>query len=219
MKIREKACSARGFVRPSFVDLSTGKTVPFDTRHNMLSYMSAEAMAAAFGGDPSYIPARMGFIYADKENVELSEITRTQDWTSIIEELEAANLNAAVDIQIVDFSYPPTLGGEKPAPSDSSGSGSGSDSSSGSDGGDYNHLLPGGANAITFHAVSNSMDSGAALGGNPFLHGDYIYHALLLGYQMGRYYVLSRVSLKDGGGYLQKPEGFEVALDWTVVFN
>ena len=63
MMINETMCSAKGIVSPSFVDLSTGRRIPFGARHNMLSYMSAEAMAAAFGGDQSYIPARVGFIY------------------------------------------------------------------------------------------------------------------------------------------------------------
>ena len=215
MRIREGAGSARGYVNPSFVDLSTGKAVPFDVRHNTLSFMSAEAMAAAFGGDPSYIPARMGFIYGDKSNPELSIITRDQDWSGVISDIGAAGGDATMDIQVVDFSYLPTLGGSRPAPTDSSDPGdSGSDVSEG----DYNHILPGGSNAITFHAVSNSLDSGW-LGSRPFHNGDYIYHAVLLGYSEGDYYVISRVTLENNGTYLRKPDGFEVALDWTVAFN
>ncbi len=221
MKIKEGAGSARGYVSPSFVDLSTGRSVPFDMRHNMLSYMSAEAMAAAFGGDPSYIPARMGFIYGDKSNPDMSPITRAQDWTGVIEEIESAGGDATLDVQIVGFSYLPTLGGSNPAPTDSSDSSDSSDpGDSGSDTseGDYNHILPGGSNAITFHAVSNSLDSGW-LGKRPFHNGDYIYHAVLLGYHKGDYYVISRVTLENNGTYLRKPDGFEVALDWTVAFN
>jgi hypothetical protein len=192
-------------------------------RHNMLSFMSAEAMAAAFGGDPSYIPARIGFIYGDKDDMVMPPITRDQDWDGLLEELSSRSDNSTVDVQVVGFSYPPTLGGEEQAqaPSDSSDSGSGSGSDSGSDSreSDYDHIRPGGANAITFHAVSNSQDSGAAFGNEPFVAGNYIYHAVLLGYDYGKYYVLSRVSLEKDGAYLRKPSGFEVALDWTVVFN
>ena len=66
MRVRDVSCHARGNVCPSFVDIRTGGRVPFSMRHNQLSYMSAEAMAAAFGGDSSYIPSRVGFIYGDK---------------------------------------------------------------------------------------------------------------------------------------------------------
>ena len=52
-----------------------------------------------------------------------------------------------------------------------------------------------------------------------FEGGSYIYQAVLLAYHGGKHHVLSRVSLKEGGAYLQKPSGFEIALDWTVVFK
>ena len=236
MKINEKMCSAEGFVSPSFIDLSTGRRMPFGTRKNMLSYMSAEAMAAAFGGDPSYIPARVGFIYGDMDTMpsQSEVITRDQDWNSLLEQLAASSENATLDVQVVNFSYSPTLGGGKSAPeasesgsgsssspSSSPGSDSGSDSGSGqsdqSDG-DYCHILPTGSNAITFHAVSNHSDAGVR-GTAPFSTSDYIYQAVLLGYHSGDYYVISRVSQKVDGQYLQKPDGFEVALDWTIVFR
>lgn len=224
MRIVDETCLARGFASPSFIDIATGKRVPFDVRSNKLSYMSAEAMAAAFGGDPSYIPARMGFIYGDQPTMPTeSVITRNQSWESLLEELASSEGSAVVDVQVVGFSYHPTLGGENPAPApsgDSSSSGSDSGSDSGDDGsGDYNHILSTGSNAITFHAVSNSQDAGAAFGSGAFRSGRYVYQAVLLGYHGGKYYVISRVSLKDGSVYLQKPSGFEIALDWTVVFK
>ena len=233
MRIEERACLARGYVRPSFVDISTGKRMPFRTRSNKLSYTSAEAMAAAFGGDPSYIPSRIGFIYGNKEAMPTeSVITRDQSWNQLVEELDSSGDSANVDVQVVGFSYHPTLGAEEPAPvsgdSSSYGSSSSSGSSSGSDSGsdssqdeesDYNNILPTGSNAITFHAVSNSHDIGSALSKDPFQAGNYIYQAVLLGYHGARYYILSRVSLKDGDSYLRKPDGFEVALDWTVAFR
>lgn len=226
MRIDDRACLARGFVNPSFVDISTGKRLPFEKRHNTLSYMSAEAMAAAFGGDPSFIPSRIGFIYGTKDSME-SEITRSQDWDSLLEELSSFSDRDDLDIQVVGFSFHPTLGPENPAPapgsSSSSGSDSGSDSSdSGSDSsddGDYNHILSTGSNAITFHAVSNSKDSGL-IRSRAFVGGSsYIYQAVLLAFHGGKYHVLSRVSLKEGEAYLQKPSEFEIALDWTVVFR
>lgn len=222
MRIDDKACLARGFVNPSFVDIATGRRLPFRMRHNTLSFMSAEAMAAAFGGDPSYIPARMGFIYGNQQAMPTeSVITRSQDWDSLLEELASSEGRDDVDIQVVGFSFHPTLGAAKPSPvpgDSSSSSDSGSDSGSDSSEGDYNHILSTGSNAITFHAVSNSQDSGI-IRSRAFEGGSYIYQAVLLAYHGGKHHVLSRVSLKEGGAYLQKPSGFEIALDWTVVFK
>lgn len=220
MKVVDELRLAKGVVSPSFVDLSTGKRVPFAPRNNKLSYMAAEAAAAAFGGDPSYIPARIGFIYGDQEAMPTeSVITRNQSWDELMEELGSSNGNTTVDIQVVGFSYAPTLGGEKRASGDSGGSGS---SDPGGD--DYCHILSTGSNAITFHAVSNSQDKGAMFGTDTFHSGSYIYQCVLLGYHAGKYYVIARASLKDfsqggEGRYLRKPDGFEVALDWTVVFH
>jgi hypothetical protein len=207
MKIADTACVARGFVIPSFVEVGTGTRIPFKMRHNTLSFMSAEAMAAAFGGDPSYIPSMVGFIYGKSDGSFAGDITRRQSWDDLMDNL-AAN---SADIQIVSFSYSPTLGGEK---TDTSGS-----SSSGENESDYSNIKPTGSNAITFHAVSNSQDQGF-LETEAFKASDYIYQAVLLGYNGGKRYVISRVSLEDPNqGYLQKPENFVVALDWTVVFR
>ena len=129
MRIDDKACLARGFVNPSFVDIATGRRLPFRMRHNTLSFMSAEAMAAAFGGDPSYIPARMGFIYGNQQAMPTeSVITRSQDWDSLLEELASSEGRDDVDIQVVGFSFHPTLGAAKPSPvqGDSSSSSSSS---------------------------------------------------------------------------------------------
>jgi len=204
MNIADKACTAIGFVTPSFVDVKTGEKVPFKVRHNTLSYMSAEAMAAAFGGDPSYIPSKIGFVYGESGSGPSGEISRTQTWDMFMDELS----DSGSDVQIVSFSYSPSLGGEKPA------SGSSDSSSPGHEGGDYTNIKPTGSNAITFHAVSNSQTAGYR-GSAAFKMDDYAYQAVLLGYHERKYYVLSRVSLDDA----QKPDGFEIALDWTIVFR
>ena len=209
MKIADTACLARGFVNPSFVDVRTGRRIPFKMRHNTLSFMSAEAMAAAFGGDPSYIPSRIGFVYGASDGGFVGEISRRQSWESLLNELA----DNSADVQVVPFSYSPTLGGIGFDDGSSS-------SSSGSGDGDYTNIKPTGSNAVTFHAVSNSQDAGARETA-AFKTDDYIYQAVLLGSSGGKNYVLSRVSLFDDGlgKYLHKPSDFEVALDWTVVFR
>lgn len=225
MRVCDSMCRAKGFVSPSFIDISTGKRIPYRMRCNKLSYMSAEAMAAAFGGDPSYIPAKVGFIYGNQSVMPSeSPITRSQSWDDLERELDAGRGEATVDVQVVPFSYSPTLGGEKRSNAPGSSSG-GSDSSSSQEAGgegygeDYCNIIPTGSNAITFHAVSNSQDPGAMFGSDAFINGNYVYQAILLGFHQGRNYILSRVSLKDGDRYLPKPDGFEVALDWTIVFH
>lgn len=213
MKIADKACLARGFVSPSFVDVATGRRIPFNTRKNQLSYMSAEAMAAAFGGNLSYVPSKIGFIYVpttnspgaeDPSTAFMSEISRRQSWSLLMSELE----RASADVQVVGFSYSPTLGGDPL----SDGSSSSSSPSSGSYGDDYNN------NAVTFHAVSNSSITGSRKTG-VFKTNDVICHAVLIGTNGGENYILSRVSLAEGNSFKKKPNGFEIALDWTIVFS
>ena len=219
MKVVDELCLAKGVVSPSFVNLSTGRREPFAPRHNRLSYMAAEAMAAAFGGDPSYIPARIGFVYGSEADIPIKpDIYRSQSWAALKEELGGVGTGVTVDVQVVNFSYSPSLGGEKRVSVDSS---SGSSDASEEN---YTNILSTGSNAITFHAVSNSQDRGVMQDSEVFNYGSYIYQCVLLGYHNGKYYILARASLKDVNAdgverYLQKPEGFEVALDWTVVFH
>lgn len=209
MKIADEACLAKGVVNPYFIDVSTGRKIPFSRRNNQLSFMSAEAMAAAFGGDPSYIPSKVGFIYSPLDAVFSGYIDRRQTWDALIRELGSAN----ADVQVVSFSYSPSLGGYDFGGGDSSDSSGSGDGSS-----DYCTIKPTGSNAITFHAVSNSQDKGAR-GTVPFKQNDYIYQAVLLGSHGGEYYVISRVSLDKNATYLQKPNRFEIALDWTIAFR
>lgn len=213
MKVADELCLAKGVVSPSFVDVSTGRRIAFSPRHNRLSYMAAEAVAAAFGGDPSYIPSKIGFIYGNSEEMPAeSDITRSQTWDSLLEELSNSG-DKVVDVQVVNFSYSPSLGGSESV-------GSSSDSDAG-ESGDYTNILATGSNAITFHAVSNSQDVGVLHGADAFsaAKNNYVYQCLLLGYHNGKYYIIARASLKDGSRYLAKPDGFEVALDWTVTFH
>lgn len=212
MRTKEKFSAPRGFVTPYFINLATGDRMKFGGRHNTLSYMSAEAMAAAFGGDDSYIPSRMGFIYGGTANPGLGVITRDQTWTGLEQEL--GGLSSVADIQVVHFSYPPSL----VAGSSDSSSDPGSSSA-------YDNIKATGANAVVFHAHSNST-SGGEFGSDTVFSkdaygttGPYLYQAVLLAYHNSKYYVISRVDLAKNGVYLQKPRDYEVALDWTITFK
>lgn len=201
MRISDELRLARGVVTPCFVDVSTGRRVPFSMRHNTLSYSASDAVAAAFGGDPTYIPSRMGFIYGTAETpTEIGDIDRNQSWSRICEEL-----SGVADIQVVGFSYAPTLGvsPEASSPSDDVA-------------GHYRN------NAVTFHAVSNSQTEGA-ISQTVFSADSYIYQCVLLGGPVDAPVILARASLLESiegeDKYLQKPKNFEVALDWTVIFH
>lgn len=96
---------ARGSVVPHLIDIKTGKTIPFGRRHNTLSFAAADAMAAAFSGDLSRVPNRIGIIYgADDDNPALT-ISRDQSWSNLKADLTAASAN----VQIRPFSFAPSL--------------------------------------------------------------------------------------------------------------
>ena len=198
-----------GYVQASFLNVATGQREEIPGRHNTLSYLSAEVMAAAFGGDASYIPSRIGFIYGGIAKPALSSITRDQTWSGIQTELGDIQGSANADMQVVSFSSTPTLGLGK---SSSSSSSSSSDSR-------YNNLKSTGSNAVTFHAHSNSTDKGVfGTSTNIFSKGSYVYEVALLGYLNSTYYVIARSSLAENGDYFQKPNDFELSIDWTIKF-
>lgn len=209
--------NSRGQVTPSFIDIRTGERVPWPARHNTLSYDAAHAMALAFGGDDSLLPNRIGFVYGPNGSTTFSRIDRAQSWDDFVYDLSSKSAN----VQIQPFSYSPSfaqVGGDG-----SSGSGPASASSESPDpSGDKQGW------AVVFHAHSDSVTPGAigASGGSGsssssssiFSSSSYIFQAVLLNSSNGKYTVLARVSLDNGGTYYTKPENFEVALDWTVKF-
>lgn len=202
---------SRGFVEPSFIDIRTGKRMPWHGRHNTLSYDAAHAMALAFGSDDSLVPNRIGIVYGVENDTEFATIDRYQPWDSFVHELQ----DVGADVQIQPFSYSPsftqvTKGGVSSGDS-SDDSGSGQEAQQGW--------------AVTFHAHSDSVTPGAlgTAGGSSssgmiFTSGMYIFQAVLLNESGSKRTVLARVSLDNAGVYYAKPENFEIALDWTVKF-
>lgn len=219
MKIND-TFHAIGSVEPSFVNLVTGDRECWSNRHNTLSYESASSMAAAFGGDPTYVPNRIGIIYgAGSDPRFLPVISRQQTWNDL--KIELAEKNA--DIQVQPFSYSPSLSkvtrniniDSNSAPANTSESSSG------------NTQVTEEGTAVTFHMHSDSVTKGAfgvynsAAGSTSstiFTTDTYIYQAVLLNKTGNNYKVLARVSLGENGVYYMKPENFEVAIDWTVKF-
>ena len=209
---------ARGQVTPSFIDIKTGECIPWDMRHNTLSFDASKAVALAFGGDDSLIPNRMGIIYGEEGSATFPlTVGRQQSWDSLVYELSSKS----ADVQIQPFSYSPSF----TKVSRASGGSSDSDASdtSPASSSEINELTyPGWA--VTFHAHSDSVTAGALSGDSSsssskiFTTDNYIFQALLLNEKNGVYTILARVSLDNAGEYYTKPENFEVALDWTVKF-
>lgn len=199
MRINE-TLQARGFVDPAFVNPETGERIPWGNRHNTLTYLSASAMAAAFGGNADCIPNSIGIIYGSGD-APSDDLSRSQNWEALGVELKDKKAN----VQIRSFSYSPSI--------------------TASDEVYEGREIKG--NMVTFHMCSDSQTGGAFPYGEAaiFNNGQKIFQAVLLNVKDGRApLILARVSLEDktasssGSSYKAKPENFEVALDWTVKF-
>lgn len=209
--------SARGDV-VAYIERGGGR-VPFVARHNTLSYASAGAVAAAYGGDTSLVPRYIGFIYGDDPSpTELASLSdRDMSWSDVGAEMRRIGGN----ILVSRFSSVPELS-TNPGYEDSNDSNDSNDA-----GPRYN------GNAVTFRACTRSgaagtyafdTSTGSGFAGE-FGDGMYLYHAVLLGDGRCRrcqdereYVVLARVSLAKGGSFRMKPEDYELSLDWKVTF-
>lgn len=202
MKTNDKIRS-KGQVTPSFIDIKTGKKIPWGSRHNTISFDATHAMALAFGGDDSLIPNRIGIIYGG-ENATFDTIGRNQSWDELSNELTDDGAN----VQVQPFSFSPSF--EQISRSDINST--------------SDVTYPGWS--VTFHAHSDSNTPGAISSSSPgsgsdvsiFTSGTKIYQAVLLNESLGKYTILARVSLDSNGSYYTKPDNFEVAIDWTIKF-
>ena len=208
---------SKGQVIPSFIDIKTGQKIPWNQRHNTISFEGAHAMALAFGGDNSLIPNKIGFLYGNGSDIVFPTIGRNQDWDDLVYDL----YNKKADVQVQPFSYSPSFEKISRSAVGSSSSASQNETSS-SDQDAY----PGWA--VTFHAHSDSTTEGSIGSGSEsgsdssdtsiFTTGMSIFQALLLNKTNDKYTILARVSLDNNGEYYTKPENFEIAIDWTIKF-
>ena len=190
---------ARGAV--SLAWRGNGTELKLPMRHNQLSYACADALALALGGDITYIPKYIGFIYgpyADPTALQLAT-DRDQTWGSIGAILPTVCCRKHADIRVVvDPSV--KLDGDS-------------------------ELYT--ANSVVFSAHTGT-DSSKIYGfptSAPYAAqlatGMYMYQAVLLARPSADTYVpIARVTLADpaSGAYLQKPSGFELAVEWQVSF-
>lgn len=180
--------------------------------HNTISYTAADVLAAAYGGDIRRIPKYMGFLYGPNKNASLSPITRDMTMESIQQLAESVKGN----IQVVRFNRPPIV----------STYSTDDDSSESSKSQVYT------GNVVSFYGVTRPSKDGiytnSTLPESQFAgqlsDGHTIYRALLLGDGLNpceddKYTVLAMVDLKKNNEYREKPEGYELALEWRVTFE
>ena len=189
---------ARGIVGGRWFNPKTGETIPFEPRHNQLTYRAADAMALAFAGNTDRVPKYVGFLYGSSTNP-----TGIHSTTDLADEVRSIGGN----ILVSQFSLPPTISVDDDASND-------------------RERYAG--NAVTFHAHTRSGSAGvyafptdgSAYAGE-FGDGMTLYHGILLGDDPAgaeKYVPIARVSLAVNNAYRQKPRDYELALDWRVTF-
>ena len=185
-----------GSVMGTWVPSGAGKPFMAFRQHNALSYAASEALAAAYGGDASMVPGRMGFLYGTKASPELPPISRTMTMASLQSLAESCDKG---NVQVVRFSRSPSLA-ESTA-------------------GRRNVVEFHGVTRDDLEGKYQYDTSGGPFCGK-LADGMYVYRAVLLdGAGDAPSTVLAMVDLSRNGTYRAKPAGYELALDWRVTFE
>lgn len=180
------------------------------TVRNQMSYSAADAVAAAYGGDASLVPRFIGFVYGEEANpVDLpTGQDRDMSWNTLKERLAVFGGN----VQIAEFSVPPSLSVVSASPDDPADRYSG--------------------NAVTFQACTRTgeaeyaFDTSGEFGYATKMQAESrLYQVLLLGLKPGQecreekeYTILARASLARNNAYRKKPAEYELAVSWRVTF-
>lgn len=193
---------ARGQVRGYFFNPKTGEQRDHFHMRNVITYPAADIMARMLGGDSSYVPSYMGFIYGASATPGAALIepptSRSQTWDNLATEL--ADPGVTGNVLIAPLAAGPTYS---------------------VDGSTSNYE----GNAVTLVAHSGSrLEYGFATSApyaTPLVDGNYFYHAMLItrlvsGSQI-TYLPFARVTLKSAS-YPQKLVGFELALFWQISY-
>ena len=211
MRISETSnMGVNGTIKAEFVN-KAGDTIPLIRRSNIITYSAADIMARLVGGDVSYIPKHIGFLYGADADPSLIDpdllpisTRRNHPWSVISNNATALPVkNVLVAPLVLSPAWEST------------------------------------ADVYTGNVVTVSSFTGAFLeyafptGGSSYAPGIeslpvdsiYFYHAILLNRrEIGSsiiYTPFARVSLRDTvtGLFKAKPEGFELALYWTLKFT
>ena len=194
---------AKGKVWGYFINPVTKETTkPFEI-HNIISYTGADIMARLVGGDVSYFPQYVGFIYGTKAAPGITEpiTSRIQTWTDLGTELAPV---AKANVLITPFASTPTYSVDTTITTP----------------GIYN------GNAVTVSAHTGSrLEYGFTAGAtydSPIADLSYLYHCMLITRLVSgstiTYLPYARMTLKVGASYPQKPVGMELAIFWTISF-
>lgn len=190
----------KGRVRGKWVS-ADGHEIPLFDRPNQLSYGCCTALASLMAGSTAYLPAFMGFIYGNEADsvpgALVPHTNRDVTWATLAAELGTPGVIG--NIQIAPLTMTPSLATSAAA---------------------YDK------NGVIFTAHTRAAGDGeyafpcAAPYADTLKAGCWLYHALLLARPSpGLYVPLARVTLGDGPStFHQKPDGFELALDWQISF-
>ena len=204
MHIHEKAGFAKGEVRAAFVS-KTGERIELPSRSNVITYSGADILARILGGDTTYIPKFIGFMYGVSAtattlvdpNLLPDATKRVHPWTTVTADVIAASANIIVAPLILNAGFT-------------------AESST------YT------SNVLTVAAFTGTSLEYAFPLTSPYAPalatGHYFYQALLLNRRVVGtnvvYTPFSRVTLRNTDlSYSAKPAGFELSLYWTITFN
>jgi len=194
----------KGRVQGYFLNKKTGEIRNRFEKDNVITYTAADIMARLIGGDTTYIPKYMGFIYGKTgtPGAALIEppVSRIQTQQTISAELATTGVNG--NCLVTPLAASPV------------------------------YAIDGSETYYDGNSVTLSAQSGARLeyvfpNATPYAtalaDGDFFWHAMLLTRLVSTsgtisYLPFSRVTLKQTT-YLQKPVGFELAVFWTITFS
>lgn len=190
----------------------TGDIIPLIRKTNVVTYTAADIIAGTVSGDNSYLPQYVGFIYGtdysplldDPDTLPVST-RRAHDWDQITSDVAAITGNMLIS----PFATAPSLSLDGSADLYS-------------------------ANAVTFSAHTGLMQeygfsttSGTYAADLDTLESSYpdsvyFYQVVLLNrWQSGTnltYVPFARAAL-DSAPFTPKPDGFELAVYWTITFK
>jgi hypothetical protein len=180
-----------------------GIIVPSGHAHNTISYNGADIMAKLLGGDISYFPKYMGFIFGNNTNPLLSSnIGRVQDWGGVLSEVSSLG---ASNILITPITINPSYAVDTQNTATTN----------------YRN------NIITFTGITGAV-SGAEYGllgpsAKTLENNDSFYHILLMARikqvnYAPTYIVYSRATLMENSVYPKKIGGWQLGVNWSITF-
>jgi hypothetical protein len=178
-----------------------GVVIPGESRHNTITYPAADAMARMVGGDTTYRPAFIGFLFGNNGSPPFpAEFDRLQDWSAIGTELAGIHANVFI-APIATVSYKTDKSRNTQA----------------------NYV----SNVVSITSSTALIGSYAFLGASYKTElevGDSFYNVILLSRRQdtaGRYLYLpfARASLKKSDGtYPPNLDGMSFGITWNVTF-